>query len=54
MQRVIQGMCGAQAFFTTADRAFCVYTVLGSFADRAELLPPVNDLLASVRIEPVP
>jgi hypothetical protein len=53
MQRMIQGMCGAQAFFSEAGRAFGLYVVLGSFAGRAPLVPQVNELLASVRIDPL-
>jgi hypothetical protein len=51
MQRAIAGMCGAQAFFSEGGRAFCAYVVLGSFRLRAPLVPPVNRLLASVRID---
>jgi len=52
MQRTIAGMCGAQSFFTEGGRAFCAYVVLGSFRLRAPLVPPVNDLFASLRIAP--
>jgi hypothetical protein len=52
MQRTIAGMCGAQAFFSEGGRAFCAYVVLGSFRLRAPLVPPVNRLMASVRIDP--
>lgn len=52
MQRTIAGMCGAQAFFTVAGRAFSAYVVLGSFARRAALVPAVNQLLADLEIEP--
>ena len=51
MQRTIQGMSGAQAFFREAGRAFCAYAVLGSHRDRAALVPLVNALLEGVRIE---
>jgi hypothetical protein len=50
MQRTITGMCGAQAFFVESGRAFSAYVVLGSFRGRAPLVPPVNRLMASVRI----
>jgi hypothetical protein len=52
MQRTIAGMCGAQAFFTEAGRAFSAYVVLGSFTRRAALVPTVNELLADLEIEP--
>jgi hypothetical protein len=50
MQRTIAGMCGAQAFFTEAGRAFCAYAVLGSYRGRASLVRAVNDALAGVHI----
>ncbi len=50
MQRTIAGMCGAQAFFVESGRAFSAYVVLGSFRGRAPLVPPVNQLMASIRI----
>lgn len=52
MQRTIAGMCGAQAFFNEAGRAFAVYAVLGSYRLRAPLVARVNALLAGLRIEP--
>jgi hypothetical protein len=52
MQRTIAGMCGAQSFFSEAGRAFCAYVVLGSYRQRAPLVPPVNSVMASVRIDP--
>ncbi len=51
-QRVIAGMCGAQRFFTVEDRAFCLYVVLGSWLQRASLVPRANQLLSSIRIDP--
>lgn len=50
MQRTIPGMCGAQAFFTAAGRAMCLYVVLGSFRSRASLAPAVNGVLSDLRI----
>jgi hypothetical protein len=52
MQRTIAGMCGAQAFFSVAGRAFAAYVVLGSFRLRAPLVRTVNDLLAGLEIAP--
>jgi hypothetical protein len=52
MQRTIAGMCGAQAFFTEAGRAFSAYVVLGSYQGRAPMVPRVNGLLSSLRIDP--
>jgi hypothetical protein len=50
LQRGIQGQSGLQRFFTDKDRAFCLYVVLGSHIDRADLIPMVNDVLATVQI----
>jgi hypothetical protein len=52
LQRTIRGQAGYQKFFTEADRAFCAYVVLGSFANRAQVVPSVNGVLATIRIEP--
>ena len=51
LQRTIKGQSGAQRFFTEADRAFCLYAVLGSDARRSELMGKVNGLLATLQIE---
>lgn len=50
LQRALPGQSGLQHFFTENGRAFCLYVVLGSHIDRAELIPLVNDLLATVEI----
>jgi hypothetical protein len=42
---------GLQQFFTYRGRAFCLYVVLGSHVDRADLLPQVNAVLASLEID---
>jgi hypothetical protein len=52
MQRTIAGMCGAQAFFSEAGRAFCAYVVLGTNRLRAPLVAEVNRLLRTVEIAP--
>ena len=51
MQRAIAGQSGMQRFFTHAGRAFCFYAVLGSDRNREALVPLVNRLLESVRID---
>ena len=51
LQRSIKGQSGAQRFFTEANRAFCLYAVLGSDARRSALMDKVNALLASLQIE---
>jgi hypothetical protein len=50
LQHAIPGQSGAQRFFTTKGRAFCLYVVLGSHIDRNELVPRVNEVLATVEI----
>lgn len=51
LQRVLPGQSGAQWFFNTGPRAFCLYVVLGSHHRRARLIPPVNDLLDRLTID---
>lgn len=51
MQRPIAGQSGAQYFFTTAGRAFCLYIVLGAHARRNELVPEINQVLGGLSIE---
>lgn len=53
MQRAIRGQAGVQKFFNDQGRAFCLYVVIGSFARRKELVPRVNEVLASLAIEPL-
>lgn len=50
LQHVLAGQSGVQRFFTENGRAFCLYVVLGSHIDRADLVPAVNEVLASVAI----
>lgn len=52
-QRVIAGMCGTQRFFTSNGRAFCLYVILGSWAQRAALVRRVNPLIETIEIEPL-
>lgn len=52
MQRTLQGQSGRQIFFNAAGRAFCLYVVLGSHRQREVLVPLVNEVLASLDIEP--
>jgi hypothetical protein len=51
LQRSIRGQAGAQIFFHDSGRAFCLYVVLGSFANRRTLVPAVNRVLATLTIE---
>src|SRR3954451_4802303 len=52
MQRAIRGQAGVQQFFNDQGRAFCLYVVIGSFARRLQLVKRVNQVLATLTIEP--
>lgn len=52
LQRTLPGQAGTQVFFSASGRAFCLYVVLGSFADRHRLVPAVNAVLGSIDIRP--
>lgn len=52
LQRAIPGQAGYQRFFTEQDRAFCVYVVLGSYANRGAVVPSVEQFLAGIDIQP--
>lgn len=45
-----RGQSGLQHFFTHNGRAFCLYIVLGSHIDRADLVAQVNSVLQSLVI----
>jgi hypothetical protein len=51
LQRIIRGQAGVQRFFNTAGRAFCLYSVIGGFANRIPLTARANEVLASLRVE---
>jgi len=51
LQRTLPGQAGTQVFFTVADRPFCLYVVLGSFARRSRTVPVVNGVLEGIRID---
>jgi hypothetical protein len=51
LRRGIAGQSAHQAFFQDNGRAFCLYVVLGSHARRARLIPLVNRLLATIRLD---
>ncbi|MDQ1431647.1 MAG: hypothetical protein QOF40_2249 [Actinomycetota bacterium] len=50
LQRGIKGQAGAQVFFHDVGRAFCIYVVLGSYANRRKLVASVNQVLATLTI----
>lgn len=51
LQRRMRGQTGLQHFFTQNGRAFCLYIVLGSHIDRADIIERVNSVLATFEIE---
>jgi hypothetical protein len=51
LQRGIAGQAGVQLFFNQGGRAFCLYTVLGSYAMRSVVVPSVNAVLAGIQID---
>jgi hypothetical protein len=53
LQRTLPGQAGMQRFFQSGGRAFCLYVVLGSFARRYDVVPGVNQVLATLTIDPL-
>ena len=52
LQRRMPGQAGAQRFFSSGGRAYALYVVLGSHRDRRRLVGLVNEVLATVDLEP--
>jgi hypothetical protein len=52
LQRIIPQQAGVQRFFSVRGRAFCLYAVIGSFANRVPLSFRANQLIASLEISP--
>jgi hypothetical protein len=52
LQRTSPGQAGLQRFFQEGGRAFCIYVVLGGYARRDDVVPAVNSVLATIRIDP--
>ena len=50
LQRAVRGQAGAQVFCNEAGRAFCLYVVLGAYANRQRLIPRVNAVLGALTI----
>jgi len=50
LQRTLRGQAGWQRFFVENGRAFCVYAVLGGYANRATVVPGLNAVLAGVQV----
>jgi hypothetical protein len=51
LQRTIRGQAGVQRFFTVGGRAFCLYSVIGSIANRAAGSARANELIATFRVD---
>jgi hypothetical protein len=51
MPRATAGRTAAQWFFSLDGRAFCLYVVLGSHAARADVMPLVNQVVETLKIE---
>jgi len=51
MPRKMPGRTAAQWFFSLAGRAFCLYVVLGNHNGRAALMPLVNQVVETLKIE---
>lgn len=51
LQVGVPDQTGLQRFFTHRGRAFCLYVVLGSHIDRADLVPQVNAVLQTLAID---
>lgn len=52
LQRTLRGQAGMQRFFVDGGRAFCLYVVLGSMANRHHVVPRVNAVLSAIEISP--
>ena len=50
LQRTLPGQSGAQFFFNEKGRAYSLYVVLGSHAQREQLVPLANSVLQTVEI----
>ena len=50
LQRVVRGRSAAQHFFTSDDRAFCLFVVLGSHSRRMALVPRAAKMVAGFTI----
>lgn len=48
--RGLMGKSGTQRFFNLGGRGFCLYVVVGSHRDRADLLEGINATVRSIRV----
>jgi hypothetical protein len=54
LRRGLSGQSGTQWFFTEGGRPFSLYVVLGSHAQRSQLLPRVNSLIGKLAVSAAP
>ena len=54
LQRTILGQAGVQRFFSVGGRAFCLYSVIGSVANRVPLTDRANQLIGTFQVEQAP
>jgi hypothetical protein len=54
LQRVLRGQAGVQRFFNLGGRAFCLYSVIGSYARRGPLSYRANQLIGAMEIGAMP
>ena len=52
LQRLLPAQAGLQRFAHEAGRAFCLYVVLGGWKNRNQVVPAINRVLGTLRIEP--
>lgn len=56
--RALQGMrpvqSGVQRFFSVHGRAFCLFVAVGEHARRHRLVPAVDNVLATLTVDPAP
>jgi hypothetical protein len=50
MPKVMPGLAGGQWFFSMDGRAFCLFVVLGSHADRARLAPLASAVVQTIAV----
>jgi len=51
LQRIVPGQAGAQWFFSTTGRAFCLYAVIGQLTQQRRLARLVHDAVRGITIE---
>jgi hypothetical protein len=50
LQRVLAGQAGVQRFFTHNGHGYCLYSVVGSFANRGPLCYQANQIIGSLEV----